>query len=373
MRKYTLAIGVFFLALLGVQVHAADFESQKHVVSLMLDWPAVDGSTRDQLSAMNVPRKLQINSLQFTSTVATRAVLMNVTEFRGDQRIDHLLTLAASYDVRKINGTEVMGVSANFASRSLGMQGPTFEDTDGVQEFYFQVNFETNEQFGYIKNLSFRIMQNYTEDRFHITPKESVYLSYVVRPIQMEFDYPNLVPLPRVIDTAATLGTKELKLYYRFTRNDADLSLAKRLRCLGVPKVLDLPSISVSAGLMGTQVKLPFLDVGENSSRMTVIAGKSLFEIQPESKLPLKFKQDLAPQFDFGSDSASELEGTIKYVMTLEFSTDENFSKIGGIKLVLNRLYQPDPDESRLEHEVVATYDLEEVQYRLPIYPGDDR
>jgi hypothetical protein len=374
MRKFALAFGLLLLALTGAQVRAADFESEKQVVSLMLDWPAVDGGLRDQLSVMKVPRKLQISSIQFVSTVATRAVMMEVSEFRGDKRIEHTLTLAPSFDVKKVNGREIMEVSANFAPRSLGMEAPTMEDSDGVQEFYFQATFQTNEKFEFIKNLSFRIIENSTTDRYHIQPQESVYLEYVVRPMQMEFDYPNLIALPRVIDTHATLGSKELKLFYRFTRQDLDMSVAKRLRCLGVPRVLDLASIKVAAGLLGTQIHLPFVDSVERTGRMTIVAGTSLFEIQPENKkFPLKFKHDLTPQFDFGSDSASEIEGVIKYVLTLEFSTNESFSKVADMKLVLNRIQRADPEEELLVHEVVASYDLEEVQYKLPIYPGDDR
>jgi hypothetical protein len=308
------------------------------------------------------------------SNLKGRSVILEVTEFQGEKRIDHTLKVAPNVQIKKnADGSEIMEVEALITPEGMGGGAPVITDLSNEgRQYSFLLKFDTNESFGFVNNLSLKLIKSETFDG--AAPKKTTLLDYKITPIQGEFEFSDLIPLPRIIDTEVVLGEKELKVGYRFTRHELDASVSKELQTIGVPVTLDLPSMKVAAGLLGAQLHLPFKDVEQDKDVPVVVTGTDLFQVAPQAKLPIKFSHDLAPTFDFGSGTGAPATDNVgKYVLTLEFNTDESFSKISDVKLVLTHITKGEGEAAAPTREEVVKYDLEEVNFQLPIYPGDDR
>jgi hypothetical protein len=172
-----------------------------------------------------------------------------------------------------------------------------------------------------------------------------------------------------------SIGAKKHLLHYRFNLVESRVQYFQQLKNLGLPQQLALPSIEIVSDLLGMTLKLPLANiVGDLRTEMNIETKNfsvTEFEEVSHGKKVKKIAvgMDLSDRFNWVSQDGQEVE---RFSLVLRFATDKAFKSVKKMELVVLRSYTSDRYHNLESTEEIGTYELEEIQYQLPIYPGDE-
>ncbi len=137
-----------------------------------------------------------------------------------------------------------------------------------------------------------------------------------------------------------------------------------------LPRSISLAFIEVSANLEGVKLRLP-LEVQSEVARDTVEYTTKNFQISAKNSKQVEVTVDLRSKFHW----AIPMDGDAleEYFLQFRFLTNREFSYVSQARLQLVRRYSSDHYHSSPEELPIMDYQLEEVQYQLPLYPGDEQ